>query len=86
MGYGLVGYGHGAKAPMRSLRFEVALLCKALSSSYYNCPYPRGTTCRPHTSYPFLRRPWHFCNFFFFGFGGGAFLVPAFELFLEGGA
>ncbi len=79
-----MGYGHGAIAPMRSLRFEVALLCKALSSSYYNCPYPRGTTCRLHTSSPYLW-PRCFGEFLFLFFGGGAFFVPAFELFLEGG-
>ena len=33
-----------------------------------------------------LRWPRQFCDFLFFFFGGGALFVPAFELFLEGGA
>ena len=38
---------------------------------------------RAHTSSPYLR-PRCFGEFLFLFFGGGTFLVPAFELFLEG--
>jgi len=31
--------------------YEVALLCKALGISYYNCSYPKGSRRRP-SPYP----------------------------------
>ena len=42
--------------------------------------------CSREAAFSPLNWPRQFGNFLFFFFGGGAFLVPAFELFLEGGA